>query len=365
MRLSKKFDYSLIALMLALTGLVFLETAYNPQVKTFAESEDYEIVAIKDSIYVTIHDDGKRTIIKTTPGKTVREILEKMNVIINSTDSVEPGMDEIVDADNYHINIYRSYPAMVIDGGSEKYIMTSSHDPKSIVMDAGITVYDGDEIELVTDDRFLEVGVAPIYRLIRNGGRNVTIEEEIPFEETKVKDFDLAPGEMAVRQPGELGRKEKVYNVLYVDGEEVERTLVSERVIKEPVTKITAIGASKIEQRPLTPSMGRNYYTTTGSSGQTVERQETYYDLDMSGVMSLARGWEGCSHSGHYSVREDGAKVDDDGYVLVAANLGRYPRCSVVETSLGAGKIYDTGTFAAGNPEQFDLATDWTNRNGR
>lgn len=28
-------------------------------------------------------------------------------------------------------------------------------------------------------------------------------------------------------------------------------------------------------------------------------------------------------------------------------------------------KVYDTGGFAANNPEQFDIATDWSNRNGR
>ena len=83
----------------------------------------------------------------------------------------------------------------------------------------------------------------------------------------------------------------------------------------------------------------------------------------MSGVMSLFSGTCGTSNS--YTVRADGAKVDSDGYVLVAAHLGRYQRCSVVETSLGPGKVYDTGTFANSNPEQFDLATDWTNRDGR
>ncbi len=101
----------------------------------------------------------------------------------------------------------------------------------------------------------------------------------------------------------------------------------------------------------------RNYYTVTKSDGTVVERQETFYDLNMSIVISF------CGTS--YSVREDGVKVDQDGYVLVAANLNRYPRCSVVETSLGAGKVYDTGGFAAINPEQFDIATDWTNHDGR
>ena len=103
--------------------------------------------------------------------------------------------------------------------------------------------------------------------------------------------------------------------------------------------------------------MGRNRYTAKNLNGDYVERQETYYDLPMSGVMAF------CGKSS-YTVREDGAKVDDEGYILVAADLSRYPRCSIVETSLGLGKVYDTGTFATTNPEQFDLATDWTNRNG-
>jgi hypothetical protein len=57
--------------------------------------------------------------------------------------------------------------------------------------------------------------------------------------------------------------------------------------------------------------------------------------------------------------------VDKDGYVLVAAHLGNHPRCSIVETSLGLGKVYDTGGFASRYPQAYDLATDWTNYDGR
>ena len=103
--------------------------------------------------------------------------------------------------------------------------------------------------------------------------------------------------------------------------------------------------------------MGRNRYTAKNLNGNYVERQETYYDLNMSGVMGF------CGKSS-YSVRDDGAKIDDEGYIIVAANLSRYPRCSIVETSLGLGRVYDTGTFATTNPEQFDLATDWTRKDG-
>lgn len=46
-------------------------------------------------------------------------------------------------------------------------------------------------------------------------------------------------------------------------------------------------------------------------------------------------------------------------YVIVAANLDVHPRGSTVETSLGTGIVLDTGGFAAENPTQVDIATDW------
>ena len=73
----------------------------------------------------------------------------------------------------------------------------------------------------------------------------------------------------------------------------------------------------------------------------------------------------GACGGGNYTVRGDGAKVDNEGYILVAANLGNYPRCSIVETSMGLGRVYDTGGFAVRHPHGFDLATDWTKGDGR
>ena len=114
----------------------------------------------------------------------------------------------------------------------------------------------------------------------------------------------------------------------------------------------------KVEFKPLpnalTASKGAHVFVD--SIG--VAHRETYYDLPMNRVI------QACGVSSTYSIRSDGAKVDQDGYVLIAANLRSYPRCSVVETSLGPGKVYDTGGFAVKHPYGFDLATDWSNYNG-
>lgn len=362
MKLDKKLDRVLILLTVFLLAFVFGVTmAKNMTVNTYAENED-GIYEEQDEHFVTFYDDGNKLTVRTT-ARTVKEALEKAHYELSAGDKVEPTLDAKIDNDNFFINIYRARPALVKVGVLEKYVMTASTDARSVVKDAGITIYDGDEIKIVKNANFLETGVAMVYEVTRNGGRSVTVETEIPFKEIEEKDYNLAPGQREVRQYGEMGLKTLNYEVLYIDNEEVSRTLVSETVVKEPVNKIVAVGVSAIEKKPLTASMGANTYTVTKADGSKVLRKETYYDLNMSGVMYYAAGY--CGVPATYSVRADGVKVDADGYVIIAANLSKYPRCSVVETSLGAGKVYDTGGFAATNSEQFDIATDWTNRDGK
>ena len=356
MKLSKKFDRALVLVATCFLLVVFgcfITLGLKP---TFAEGEERSVVT-EDAKFVTIYDRGLKLTVRTT-ATTVAEALERAEVSINGGDKVEPALGSVIDVDNFYINIYRARPVIVKDGVNEKYLMTASYEALNIAKEAGVTIYDDDVMELVPNHNFLESGVAAIYKVTRNGGRTLTVEEEIPFDEEMVKDYNLAPGTSEVRQYGEVGTKKMAYNVLYIDGMETKRELISEEVVREPVVRIVAVGASQIEQRPLTVSMGRNRYTVTLADGRVVERQETYYDLPMSGVMRF------CG-SGDYSVRSDGAKVDADGYVLVAADLSRYPRCSIVATSLGPGRVYDTGAFVFTNPEQFDLATDWTNHDGR
>lgn len=96
----------------------------------------------------------------------------------------------------------------------------------------------------------------------------------------------------------------------------------------------------------LTASAGVNM----GPSGK-----ETYYNLDMTGVISIMRG---IGNNDAYWVREDGVKMLGD-YVMVAANLQVHPRGSLVATSLGTGIVCDTGGFASGNPNQLDIAVAW------
>lgn len=98
--------------------------------------------------------------------------------------------------------------------------------------------------------------------------------------------------------------------------------------------------------------------TRSRGSIQGPSGKETYYNLNMSGVVSIMRRM-GFSESEYpYNVRADGVKCLGS-YVMVAAHLGKRPRGSKVQTSLGTGMVCDTGGFAANNPTQIDIATAW------
>lgn len=96
----------------------------------------------------------------------------------------------------------------------------------------------------------------------------------------------------------------------------------------------------------LSPSAG----AIQGPSGK-----ETYYNLDMSGVVANMKA---AGYQGEYWVREDGAKMFGD-YVMVAAELSSRPKGTILETSLGMAMVCDTGGFASSNPTQIDIATNW------
>lgn len=118
-------------------------------------------------------------------------------------------------------------------------------------------------------------------------------------------------------------------------------------------TEETSEAASEnVPKTVLSKDLGRN---EEGPNGVT----ETFYDLDMSGVVSIMRNLGYSENDYPYSVRDDGVKLLGK-YVMVAADLHKYPRGSFVNTSLGRGIVCDTGDFATnGSGVDFDIAVNW------
>ncbi|MBQ8254119.1 MAG: peptidoglycan DD-metalloendopeptidase family protein [Clostridia bacterium] len=75
---------------------------------------------------------------------------------------------------------------------------------------------------------------------------NETYSEIIPFETITVETDTLQIGQTKIDVEGESGIAENVYQIAYVDGVEVSRTLVSSKVITEPTACVKLVGTNKL-----------------------------------------------------------------------------------------------------------------------
>jgi uncharacterized protein YabE (DUF348 family) len=357
---------------------------------------------------ITVHDEDTERGILTHAG-TLRDAFHEAGIPIDASDLVEPGLDEKLEANNYQVNIYRARPVTIIDGKTSIRIMSPYRTPVQIAQQAGIVLHDQDssklavntdivsqgagvqlsitrateftlmlygkkttaytqgktvaamlkekDIKLGADDTLssgLDVSIQPgmTVEIWRNGVQTATEEQEIPFDTQKILDMDHSIGYHEIKTEGKAGTRLITYEVVRENGKEISRKEIQNVIGKQPVRQVELVGNRP--SNPLTKSKGAAVFVDS----QGVSHRETYYDLPMNVVIGACGG-------GTYGIREDGAKVDQNGYILIAANYGRYPRCSIVETSMGLGKVYDTGGFAKVHPDGFDLGTDWTNYDGR
>ena len=206
------------------------------------EIKDNEAEAISAEHFVTFYEDGKKLTIKTD-APTVDEALKRAKIQLADSDHVDPNREEKINSNNYRVNIYRSRPVLVKDGIIKKYIMSASYDKNTIIKEAGLSVYDGDEIALAATKTVTETGLVDTYEIKRNGGSTITVDEDLAYSEKTESDPELTAGQQKVKQVGELGKKSTTYSVKFKDGKEVERIKISEVIIKDPVDRITVIGA--------------------------------------------------------------------------------------------------------------------------
>lgn len=126
-----------------------------------------------------------------------------------------------------------------------------------------------------------------------------------------------------------------------------------------PPPKVEEKPAQVAAQKPYTPSPGGRLTKSSGVFNGP-SGVETWYNLDMSGVIGIMRK-AGYSESEYpYWIRDDGVKMLGD-YVMVAGDIiNTRKRGDIVETSLGTGLVCDHCERARiKDPTLIDIAVNW------
>lgn len=138
-----------------------------------------------------------------------------------------------------------------------------------------------------------------------------------------------------------------------IEAEEARKAEEEKKKAEEEASKLTTAPTvnENWDQSGKLNTFSGVYY---GPSGK-----ETFYNLDMSGVVSIMRGLGYSDDQYPYWVRDDGCKMFGD-YIIVACNLDLRPRGTLVATSLGMGIVCDTSpVFIGDSATQVDVAVTW------
>ena len=147
-----------------------------------------------------------------------------------------------------------------------------------------------------------------------------------------------------------------VASVAAITKKQEETTTVTEVTTTEKeitTVKVVQTTTTTTASRWTGPVLSKSKGVIIGPSGK-----ETYYNLNMTKIVNAMRNLGFSEEEYPYWVREDGVKMLGQ-YVMVAANYSIRPKGSIVESSLGAAIVCDTGGFVHNNPTQIDIAVTW------
>ncbi len=187
---------------------------------------------------VDVYDEGEQVLSYYAIDSEIESVLKKAELKVSSYDKVT----RVEDGGIITVSVERAFPVYVEADGETVQVMMIEGTVADAMKQAKITC--GEE-DLLSHDASEAVTDGMKIKVDRVTGERITVTESIDFETEKVKTNKLFVGETEVEQEGKKGKREKIYAVTYVNGEEAERELVSSEVVEEPVNKVVLVGTKE------------------------------------------------------------------------------------------------------------------------
>ena len=130
----------------------------------------------------------------------------------------------------------------LVDGGEQSQVTTTAITVREALRDLDIILGDRDQVEPTLEAR-IATGSTLMVKRVTTEEETVTIAVE--YETVEKADDSLYEDQTAVEQDGADGETEQVIEIVYVDGEETERNVLSEKVLTEPTDRVVLVGTKE------------------------------------------------------------------------------------------------------------------------
>jgi hypothetical protein len=182
-------------------------------------------------------------------GATVAEVLAMLGFELAPEDVVFPAVTEPAPVFS-RIMIGRAPGVEIAADGKRTQLKTRAMTVEALLAEKSITLDDNDRVE---PEKTAAITPNMLVKVIRVDVKEEKEKETIAFETKIEDDATKYVGEEAVKTEGANGELEKKFKVTLEDGKSVERELVEEKKLKEPVTKIVLRG-TKPKPAPSKPA---------------------------------------------------------------------------------------------------------------
>jgi uncharacterized protein YabE (DUF348 family) len=197
----------------------------------------------------TVYVDGTEKRI-TTFSSNYKNALSNSNIVVGPKDKTTPSLDSRVENQG-QIVIKRAVAVEVDVDGKRLNIQSAEDNVGKMLAAEGIGLQDLDKLNLSKNSP-LRDGLKVVITRVQT--KDVKEVKSVDYP-TIIRDDDkMEKGNNKVIQEGQPGEKEVVIRVIYEDGKEVSRKIISEIIKKRPIQKIMAMGTLRV----FTPSRGES-----------------------------------------------------------------------------------------------------------
>ncbi|MEW5866831.1 MAG: G5 domain-containing protein [Bacillota bacterium] len=173
-----------------------------------------------------------------TTAVRVNDILKQAGVELQEGDEVTPGVTERLYGEAT-ITVARAVPVLISVDGRTIEVRSTGPMVKHALAAAGVLLRPEDKVS-----PGMEVGLTPgiKVKVTRVTAEVITRQVRIAYRVEKRPDPNMDRGATKVLRPGVEGLREQKVLVTYEDGKAVKEKVLSSKVLREPVSKLLAVG---------------------------------------------------------------------------------------------------------------------------
>ncbi|UNC90682.1 3D domain-containing protein [Candidatus Contubernalis alkaliaceticus] len=282
-------------------------------------------------------DDGQEVVV-TTWASTVEEALSETEIRLYSRDEIYPSLETPLEKE-MKVTIKRAFPVHVAISDDQVTHWTTKSSVREIIQNLDIVLGIEDEVEPSLSSLVDKETTINIVRVERE---YVVEEVELAYSVVRRGNSSLDRGSTRTVQRGKPGLREDTWEIVYRDGEEIGREVISSEIVQPKQDEIIEVGENSV--------LSRDGYTMNYNRALTVTALAYCNCAQCTG----SEGGSARTSIGIPAVPGSGTRANPH---IIAVDSGVIPlRSKVYIDGFGVAVAADTGSAIRGN--KIDILMD-------